>query len=68
MEIEVTPTQAQQILYAQNNGSLSVALVATGYEEENLDPTDEDSIENFSSKSNSSSGNGYIINNKSSDD
>lgn len=68
LEIEVTPTQAQQILYAQNNGSLSVALVATGYEEENLDPTDEDSIENFSSKSSSSSGSGYVINNKSSDD
>lgn len=66
LEIEVTPTQAQQILYAEGNGSLSVTLVPTGYEEENLDITDEDSISKFSTQdnkksSNSDDNNGYVI-------
>ena len=66
LEIEVTPTQAQQIQYAAANGSLSVTLLPTGYEEENIDVTDESSISKFSSQNGSSKSkgtdnSGYII-------
>ena len=65
LEVEVTPEQAQQIQYAESNGNLSVTLLPTGYEEQNLDATDEDSIENFSTKDSSSKSknSSYLIDN-----
>ncbi len=65
LEVEVTPEQAQQIQYAESNGNLSITLLPTGYEEQNLDITDEDSIENFSTKNSSekSKSSSYLIDN-----
>ena len=60
LEIEVTPEQAQKIQFAQSNGTITITLLPNGYEEENLEITDESSASQFSNDSSSSS---VVINN-----
>lgn len=52
LEVEVTPSQAQKIQYAQINGELSVSLLPLGYEEEDLPIVDGEEIKNYTNKSN----------------
>lgn len=49
LEVEVTPSQAQKIQYAQINGGLSVSLLPLGYQDENLPIVDESEIKNYAS-------------------
>ena len=55
LEVQVTPKQAQQIQYAQLNGTISATLLPLGYYDVNLPITNEDNIKRFESSSNDES-------------